>query len=125
MKLKEGENRTQEGNGPRPHNTWKMTRGAAEFLPKVNSETRFLRIIAWTFLLTSVLFMSIFLRQDIRADQVWIMHIKGYVIYVAMHFVLFYLYRRLNNHIYLGVPLKALPPASPGRCRAHPLDHQA
>lgn len=108
MNLKEGEKRTHEGIGPRPHSTWKITRGAVEFLPQINSETLFLRIIAWTFLLSSVMFMSIFLRQEIRADQVWIMHIKGYAIYVAMHFVLFYLYRRLNNHINLGVPLKSL-----------------
>lgn len=84
-----------------------MTRAVEELADSSYKETLFVRVVTWCVLAFSFAYVLAFLRRtDIADDVVWILHLKGYLLVALMHAVLYFVYRRLTDHINLGPGLK-------------------
>lgn len=89
--------------------TWRLTQRAEENLVVTHKETLWIRAVSWIVLAIAVSYTLAFLRRDdLSNDVVWILHIKGYMLMAFMHAVLYFVYRRVCDHIYLGPGLRKI-----------------
>lgn len=108
-------------NPVKASSSWRPTQSAEEFSQQATNETLIFRLLAWLFLLVSAGYIFVFLRSPLADQNVWILHIKGYVLFVSMHFVLAYLYGRVSDHIEIGPSLKTIQAKVPNE-RAVPIE---
>jgi len=130
VRLTEGLGLSSDENALKPTSYWRLSSRVEEHLLSNRQETAWLRVVFWAILGISASYVILFLRRsDLTEDVVWILHLKGYVLITLMHAGLFYIYRRLNDHLHIGPGLKKLKTKIPNEgavpVRIHILQHKA
>ncbi len=109
MRLSEGLDLQSGDTAPRPVSHWRLSSRIEEHLLGTRQETVWLRTVFWANFGIAATYVLMFLRRSDLTDEVaWILHIKGYIIITLMHFALFYLYRRMINHLHIGPGMRRL-----------------
>lgn len=92
----------------KPTASWRANSSAKALAKLGGKETGLFRGIAWTFFIISSLYILAFLGSRATDDHVWIMHVKGYLVLIAMQVILLYLYHRHSEYIDSGPTLETI-----------------
>jgi hypothetical protein len=97
------------GSDPlKPCAGWKGMRDESERATPTPKDTFWQRGLAWAFLFGGVFYYFAIARHVGTPEQYFLAHLKAYSLIVLPQLILFFLYRRLSNHINIGPGLKAV-----------------
>ncbi|MBA4292305.1 hypothetical protein C0431_04990 [bacterium] len=109
MRLTEGLGLQTSDSPVRPTSYWRVSSRVEDHLLTGQNESVYIRSVFWILLSISVVYVIAFLRRPSLSDEIaWILHLKGYLVIAFINAGLFYIYRRLLNHLHLGPGLKKL-----------------